>query len=104
GERGQSVDSYVRQLVERDIGTANGGQQGQSVEERFQHLTAQWRQAVAPRSSVTKIVQHPAYQAIIALGEPAVPLMLSELERQPDHWFIALRTITGADPVAPEDA
>ena len=30
--------------------------------------------------------------------------LLRELEKEPDHWFVALRTITGADPVAPEDA
>ena len=29
--------------------------------------------------------------------------MLRDLEHRPDHWFAALRTITGADPVAPED-
>jgi hypothetical protein len=40
---------------------------------------------------------------LIALGEPAVPLLLAELEREPDWWFAALKAITRADPVAPED-
>jgi hypothetical protein len=45
------------------------------------------------------MAQHPAYQAIIGLGESVVPLLLRELEREPDHWFIALKSVTGADPV-----
>src|SRR5262245_22578499 len=97
---GQTVDAYVRQLVEREVAATSD----QSVEDQFEKLAAEWRRAVAPLSAVTKIVQHPAYQAIIALGEPVVPLMLRDLEREPDHWFTALRLLTGADPVAPEDA
>ena len=41
----------------------------------------------------------PSYQRIIGLGSAVVPLLLRELERQPDHWFWALKAITGADPV-----
>ena len=103
-DSGQSLDAYVRQLVERAIAAPGQTAAGASVEERFQQLAAEWRQAVALLSSVTRIVQHPAYQAIIALGEPAILLILRDLEREPDHWFVALRAITGANPVAPEDA
>lgn len=73
------------------------------LEDRFQQLAAEWRRDVWPLSSVSKIVQHPSYQAIIALGRDVVPLILRELERQPDHWFAALRALTGADPIATED-
>jgi hypothetical protein len=72
-------------------------------EERFRLLADEWRRGVGPLSSASKIVQHPAYQAIIALGPDVVPFILRELEREPDHWFAALRAITGADPVTPED-
>ena len=44
----------------------------------------------------------PSYQAIINLGPSVVPLLLRELEREPDHWFVALHTLTGADPVPVE--
>ncbi|VTR93372.1 Cytidylate kinase OS=Candidatus Nitrososphaera evergladensis SR1 GN=NTE_03352 PE=4 SV=1: AAA_18 [Gemmata massiliana] len=73
------------------------------VSERFRKLATKWRAAVGPLSSSTKIIQHPAYQEIIKLGRDAVPLILQELEKKPDHWFAALRAITGEDPVAPED-
>jgi hypothetical protein len=73
------------------------------VEDRFRRLAAEWRKGVAPLSSVTRITQHPGYREIISLGREVVPLILHDLEREPDHWFTALRETTGADPVPPED-
>ena len=46
---------------------------------------------------------HPAYQEIISLGPDVVPLLLRELAREPDHWFTALKAITGTNPVDPAD-
>jgi hypothetical protein len=69
---------------------------------RFDALAAEWREATAFLSSTSAMVAHPAYQAIIGLGWPAVPLLLRDLEREPVHWFEALRAITGEDPVARE--
>lgn len=40
-----------------------------------------------------------AYQKIIAMGAAAIPLLLAELKRAPDDWFLALHAITGSDPV-----
>lgn len=45
------------------------------------------------------MVVNPSYQQIIGMGDNAIPLILHELDRQPDHWFWALHSITGADPV-----
>ena len=42
------------------------------------------------------------YQRIIGMGLPAVPLILEELQRDPDQWFWALEAITEEDPVQPE--
>jgi hypothetical protein len=44
------------------------------------------------------------YQRIIGMGMPAVPLILKELEREPDQWFWALESITEENPVGPEAA
>lgn len=46
---------------------------------------------------------HPAYQRIIGLGPAVIPLILADLARQPDHWFWALKALTGEDPVSPGD-
>jgi hypothetical protein len=73
------------------------------LERAFRQLVAEWRSAVAHLSSTTRRVQHPAYQRIIALGPKVVPLLLRELKDGPDHWFAALRALTGIDPVPPAD-
>jgi hypothetical protein len=71
------------------------------IAERFNMLKRQWQKETLLFSSLTKIVMHPAYQRIIGIGPPAVPLILRELEQKPNHWFWALKVITGADPVEP---
>ncbi|MBI4602100.1 MAG: hypothetical protein HY721_09085 [Planctomycetes bacterium] len=68
-------------------------------EERFAALTAKWRADTAHLSSASAIAMHPAYQEIIGMGAAALPFILRELERQPDHWFWALHAITREDPV-----
>jgi hypothetical protein len=73
--------------------------QPSSLEEIFRALAQQWRQERGPMSSTTQLAMCPSYQRIIGLGAAVVPLLLRELERQPDHWFWALKAITGADPV-----
>jgi hypothetical protein len=75
---------------------------GQSLESRFRELVRQWKAERGPTSSVTKMALHPAYREIVHLGKSAVPLLLAELERQPDHWFLALYELTGVDPVPKE--
>lgn len=72
------------------------------LEQEFQRLVADWKATRVTKSTVKRMAAHPAYQAIISMGWPAVPLILSELEREPDHWFIALHAITGASPVPKE--
>jgi hypothetical protein len=69
---------------------------------RFAQLADRWRRETAVFSSTTEIAMNPAYQQIIGMGPAAVPLILRELEKRPDHWFWALKAITGADPVKPE--
>ncbi len=61
------------------------------------------RQTWPPSPRRRRRLQHPAYRQIVELGPAVVPLLLRELERRPNHWFAALRALTGADPVAPAD-
>ncbi len=68
-------------------------------EEKFRALAARWKAETSFTSSTTEMAMHPAYQQIIGMGPVVVPLLLRELEQNPDHWFWALRAITGADPV-----
>jgi hypothetical protein len=73
------------------------------LEQKFRKLVAEWESKVAVLSSTTARVQHPSYQEIVALGPDVVPLLLRELEQRPNHWFAALKSLTGADPVPRSD-
>lgn len=70
----------------------------------FYQLAEQWREESAFVSSTTRIISHPAYLQIIAMGEVVVPLILKELQKEPGHWFHALHVITGASPESRRDA
>jgi hypothetical protein len=81
------------------LSTAPGSQPSGQLEADFQALVGAWRQERGPTSSTTQMAMCPSYQRIIGLGPAVVPLLLRELEQDPDHWFWALKAITGADPV-----
>ena len=69
----------------------------------FEALARWWREETRFQSSLHAMTEHPAYCAIIALGPEMVPLLLAELERSTDFWFVALHQLTGADPVQPHE-
>ena len=73
-----------------------------SPAERFQKLAVTWKSAVRFLSDTDEMCSHPAYQEIIGMGAAALPFIFSELEREPDNWFWALKAITGEDPVPEE--
>ena len=91
-------------------GRANGVHPGRQIGERpaddadLDRLAAVWRAGRGPASDVADLVGHPAYRKIVAAGGRAVPFLLRELRRRPDHWFAALRELTGENPVAEADA
>jgi hypothetical protein len=70
---------------------------------RFDELAAKWRDDTEFDSAPTTIYQHPAYLEIVGWGPPVLPLMFADLATHGSFWFGALRTLTGEDPVPPED-
>lgn len=62
-----------------------------------------WKKETRSLSSIIDICMHPAYQRIIGMGHSAVPLILKELQREEDHWFWALKAITGENPIQPQN-
>lgn len=66
---------------------------------QFESLSDRWKEESRYLSSTTEIATNPAYQRIIGMGMPVVPLILEDLRKQPYHWFWALNAITGEDPV-----
>lgn len=70
---------------------------------RFDTYAEEWTAQTSHLSVLGRRLMHPSYQKIIGLGRDALPLILSRLLSRPDHWFWALRSISGEDPVRPED-
>lgn len=103
--RGNTIQLNARlglpdgQLVNVTVQPVSRARPDEHLTKRFSELAEEWKNATGHLSNVSQKVRHPAYQAIIALGEPVVPLILSELQSAPNDWFIALSRITGEDPV-----
>jgi hypothetical protein len=78
-------------------------EQGGALNRELSELAAEWRLTrQKTSSSIVKLAMHPSYQRIIGKGSAAIPFILLELQRAPDHWFWALVAITGEDPVSEE--
>ena len=75
-----------------------------NLETQFRALADQWRRETGMLSSVSQMAAHPAYQEIIGMGTAAIPLLLRELQENPDHWFMALYALSGENPVPPQYA
>ena len=73
------------------------------LEREFRELASQWRLDTGHFSIVSQMTRHPAYQSIIEMGEPAIPLILKDLLEKPDHWFPALAAISGESPQIPKE-
>ena len=76
----------------------------ESVAEHLRRLEAQWKSDTEFLSDADKIIGHPAFRAIIGLGQEVVPLLLRDLQSQPSLWVWALPEITGEDPVPAGDS
>jgi hypothetical protein len=72
---------------------------------RFRRLADQWIADTENISVIEDMIVHPAYQEIIGMGPAAITMLLDEIEREPNHWFVALYAVSGGqNPVPPEHA
>ena len=79
-------------------------QKTDAIESSFHRLAEQWKSETAPLSSIRLKKEHPAYRQLVAMGEPAIPLILADLARKPSHLFWVLRDITNLNPADPSVA
>ncbi len=75
---------------------------GPALEATFAKLVKEWKEQRQSTTTARRMAEHPAYRKIIALGMPVVPLIIKEMAREHDHWFMALQAITKASPVPVE--
>lgn len=65
---------------------------------KFHEFVEWWKRDTQHLSNIKKIICHPAYFRIVGMGNEALPLILDELQRELDYWFVALTAITGHEP------
>ena len=76
----------------------------------FEQLAERWKAETAHHSNPTIILGHPAYKAIIELGQSfgvldVTRLILERIQRTGEaHWWTALTAITGDNPLTSEEA
>ncbi len=75
----------------------------ETVEQRLRRLESVWDAETCVLSNPSLITGHWAFQEIIGMGQPVVPLLLRDLEKEPGLWVWALPAITGENPVDPAD-
>lgn len=82
-----STSSYLRDVYQK------------SLCEYFDSLKFLWLEETKFSSNVFLTTNHPAHLAIIQMGERALPFLIDDLKNNNNHWFIALNTITGVNPI-----
>lgn len=90
------VASYIQQLVELQA------QQISDVEllqEEFRGLADQWYEESRFLSIAKRMTALPSFRKIVDMGERAIPLILAEMQQREGHWYLALRELTGINPV-----
>lgn len=95
--RERSILSRLARAIQR------GAQDG--LEGTFYRMADWWILGTAFHSSAGPIKTYPGYRQIVDLGMPVVPLILAELQIDPnDNWLYILEEIVGENsPVIPEE-
>lgn len=91
------------EILQEQLANFSENQNSSNLSYQFEQLADQWRRETGHLSMMNDIVLNPSYQQIIGMGKPAIVLILQDLKKEPDHWFWALRSITGENPIQPDD-
>lgn len=75
-----------------------------AVRDKFLGLAEQWRSETGHSSKMLHKFMNRNYQQIIGMSDDVIPVLLDELQTNPDHWFWALEMITGENPIKQEHA
>jgi len=70
---------------------------------KFYSLLNKWNSETFYISSTRQLTEHQAFKAIIKMGELVIPLIVSEIRKEPSLLVLALVLITGEDAVIPSD-
>lgn len=95
--RGSGTADWV--VFRQPISMQDGYTPTDAQRAKFDRLANRWRKDTELSSSVTQDFAHLAFLEILAMGKPALPLILEDLQLRGGHWFLALRLIAEDNPV-----
>jgi hypothetical protein len=98
----QPPPPHPKETPNRELQSLIGATREKNIAPRFKELENEWKSTRRSTSFARDLISHPAYLEIIGMGPDALPLILKELETELDHWFVALKSISGEDPVPAE--
>jgi hypothetical protein len=79
--------------------SARSRRSSRRVEMKFNRLYVKWKTETEYYSSIRKKISNPHYQEIITMGSSVLPFILKLMMEEPQHWFVALKEISGENPV-----
>ncbi len=88
-------------MTDRSTMKADPATPAENLADRFLRLSNEWKRDTGHLSLISQIAAHPSYQGIVAMGESAIPLILRDLETEPNHWISALSEIVDEGPEIP---
>ena len=72
------------------------------IEIQFNEYSRKWKMETAGYSTTVHITRNDNYLDIIGMGNEIVPFILKDLQKETNHWFVALKAITKENPVSKE--
>lgn len=87
------------------INSGNKERVGQKsrTEKQFLELATNWKKETAAYSTMYHKTINNNYLGIIGMGTSVLPFIFKDLQKNIEHWFIALKAITKENPVSKED-
>ena len=74
---------------------------GNVSREEFESRVREWAEDVAPLSSPTSIMEHPAFLELLQYGSNIVPLAMKMIDECPIEMILLLHSVTGEIPIKP---
>lgn len=69
------------------------------ISDKFNELKSKWLEDTSFLSNIDEKTNHIAYKEIISFGLDILPFIIDDLIENQNHWFYALETITGINPI-----
>ena len=93
------------EMLPQWTGLGDTNESRRNIQQEFRRFKKQWISETKHESLTTRMMIHPCYSSIVAMGHSIVPSVFKELEKRPSvRWFPILRAITGISPMVPEQA